>query len=410
MRCALLCLLVATAACSQVTSDFTCMTSNDCVGAAGEVGRCETTNRCSVPDATCSTGYRYGQYAGQFSDQCTSAAPTTTHCIADVRAGVTTTCVRTNDQSVWCWGDGAVTPWNLSMPMNPIGLDVGGAGTCVWDGDGNTWCSGVSIAGVAAKQVAVGAGHVCAVTLDGDVACWGSNSHGELGDGTRTARTAPANVLGLHDIRFVASGGATTCATNNGGEVWCWGNDSLGQLGRGTSIDADSLVPVQAAGVVPNQLPPSDIVAVGDDFSCALTRDGEVWCWGNDQSGEIGLGSVGITEDWPRRVPGLAAIVQISSGGGHTCAIDAAGQLWCWGVNAFDECGGASPLITSPTLIVDAAGHSLAFDQIDAGSHHTCARTKQGVIECWGRNVEGEIGDGSFDPASNPTPSQLACE
>lgn len=397
--------LVATG-CTHVTSDFTCATDADCTSASGTAGRCEASRRCSYTDTSCSSGFRYGDLAGDTSNQCTSIDD----CVGEVRAGALDTCVRRGDGTVWCWGNGMLGASQVTMPAGTIAqLDDAGAGMCARYGDGKLHCaSGPAVGDIAVsgRDVAVGTSHVCAITSDGHVACWGDNSRGELGDNTMATRPAPANVVGLSGATQLASGLETSCAIISGGQVWCWGDDSRGEIGRGVSLDQFSLVPLMAQGTTGFAS-----IAVGDRFACGATSSGAVWCWGNNDAGQCGQGTNFGENDSPVLVASLAGIVAITAGGGHACALGGDGKVWCWGANGSHETAAASATsITTPTLVVDGNGAPILFHDVDAGARHTCGRTAaNGSVMCWGDNAMGQIGDGTFATAIRPTAAGLAC-
>jgi len=403
IRFALAAALVSASACNQVTSDFACAVDGDCTLESGADGHCEPNQRCSYADTECASGYRYGDFAGSFSDQCA----TTDDCAVEVRAGVHDTCVRRGDGSVWCWGDGTQTTTQVDLPAGAVAqIDVAGAGLCARYADGSLNCAvGATTGdlGLSTKDLSIGTSHLCAIT-DGHVACWGSDSHGELGDGNMTASTTPAAVIAIFDGRQIAAGLETTCAITGSG-VWCWGDNSRDQLGQGL-VSADyATTPVSV-----NVSAAPSAVTVGDRFACALTQDGLVRCWGDDTMGQIGQGSTSDTEDSPLQVHDLTGIVEVTAAGSHACARDGNGSVWCWGSNATHESAAAAETkITKPALVVDSAGAALTFLDVDAGASHTCGRTTDGAIMCWGNNADGQIGDGTFATAIYPTPSVVGC-
>ena len=143
----------------------------------------------------------------------------------------------------------------------------------------------VDVSGLASGVVAISAGrfHTCAVTSGGTAKCWGANENGELGDGSNTERHAPVNVSGLASgVASIAAGYAHSCARTSGGGVKCWGSNSWGQLGDGSG--SDSLVPVNVSGLASGALS----IGVGSDQSCAVVSAGRVLCWGSNLYGQLG--------------------------------------------------------------------------------------------------------------------------
>jgi hypothetical protein len=123
--------------------------------------------------------------------------------------------------------------------------------------------------------------HACALLQDKTVACWGVNTHGQLGIGTKHAASAPTAVPGLSDVVEIAVGRAATCARHSDGSVQCWGENNHGQLGDGTTDDR--LSPVRVTG-----LTGAKGITVGATHACAIVEEGKVRCWGGNEHGETG--------------------------------------------------------------------------------------------------------------------------
>ncbi|HZY41568.1 MAG TPA: hypothetical protein VFF59_06170 [Anaerolineae bacterium] len=132
------------------------------------------------------------------------------------------------------------------------------------------------------QDIDAGNAHTCAVTMSGGVRCWGSNSYGQLGDGTTTLRRSPIDVVGMSNgATAVAAGGTFSCALMNTGGVKCWGLGRYGALGAGSTITR-SYVSVDVVGL-------SNVVAIqaGVEHACALTSTGGVKCWGSSYNGHL---------------------------------------------------------------------------------------------------------------------------
>lgn len=164
--------------------------------------------------------------------------------------------------------------------------------------------------------------HACAVMESGQVRCWGAGSVGQLGDGARDARRTSVHVEGITDARQLALGTHHSCALHETGAVSCWGYNVQGQLGDGSRRSV-SASPVEAVGVTD-----AASMHAGEYHSCALTRDGRAVCWGS----HIARGIEDETDPLPAYLdlPGKR-LVALSLGGGHTCALDESGDLWCGG-------------------------------------------------------------------------------
>lgn len=244
--------------------------------------------------------------------------------------------------------------------------------------------------------VSAGGGHTCALTSPGSVLCWGANHDGQLGDGEGCGAycTAPVALPGLGSAVAVSIGDFHSCALTTAGGVKCWGRNDDGQLGDGTVLDRAS--PVDVAGL------DSGVTAIsaGSTHTCAITATGGVMCWGANPDGRLGDGTV-LDRAAPVDVAGLdSGVIAIAAGNDHTCALTAAGGVKCWGANYDGRLGdGATANRTTP---IDVSGLDSGVTAISAGDFHTCAVTLAGGVVCWGYNVYGALGDGSTSVGTTP--------
>jgi alpha-tubulin suppressor-like RCC1 family protein len=242
-------------------------------------------------------------------------------------------------------------------------------------------------------RVALSAGFQHACALDGGrVRCWGSNTAGQLGDGTTDTRTTPVLVDGIDDAVEVAVGGNVSCARKSSGAVWCWGDNRFGQLGVGAP--ASSPRPREVRGVNARSL------VVGATRTCAIAKDGSVTCWGPLTDRVVVFANAACADTatcdaTPRRVPGLSNVVQISIGWRSTCALTDDGSVWCWGHNERGQLGDGTRIDRdTPARINDLRAKAIAL-----GRYHACALTGDGV-RCWGDGTLGRAGSPSEEPES----------
>ena len=306
------------------------------------------------------------------------------------------------------------------------------------------------------NTIGVGFLHSCARGTEGSLLCWGSNSAGQLGDGSRTAHSTAEPVEGMGDVVAITAGAVHTCVLRSTQTVFCWGDDQRGQLGIRAS---DSQLEADGMSATPRQLTwlgdtevvdieagafhtcatrrDGDVICWGDSdrdrfpvddqgdgrsvffteeavqfvagylHSCALLRSGAVECWGSNQYGELGdPGLIGSSAN-PVRVDGLRDAVQISAGTSfeddgarHTCAVRETGGIVCWGNNRSGQLGnGDRSSQEFPGVAVPVAVEGIEDAvQVAAGAYHTCARGENGQVWCWGEL----LGDGTSDSRATP--------
>jgi len=242
-------------------------------------------------------------------------------------------------------------------------------------------------------EVATGSTHACARIADtsrsarSQVVCWGNNRAGQLGDGTQTQRLVPTPVVGLPThVQQLAAGFDHTCALSDDGAVYCWGTLHIGEGDVAPVIPPD-LVPTLVPGLE------SDVIeiAASSADACARRTSGEVVCWG------FHYGATPLT------IEGLeSGATALTVGGDHACAIRDASAL-CWGENFVGQLGDGTEITRfSAAPVVGMTGDTA---QISAGEGHTCARRLDGQPLCWGSNLFRRLGDGSDESVRLvPTP------
>lgn len=234
-------------------------------------------------------------------------------------------------------------------------------------------------------QVSIGDLHTCAVTAGGLIYCWGRNYDGQLGDSTTQDRLTPVRVHGgALRFRRVVAGYSHTCAETTEGKAYCWGENLAGVLGSGWNSD-ERHTPAPVAGGHTFRL-----IDGGDLHVCGVTTSGQVYCWGSNDSGELGRPASVVGQPTPVLVPGNREFTKVSAGGSHTCGVTVSSVVYCWGDNSDGQLGDGTT--TSRSIPAPVYGRP-KFKQVSAAGTHTCALTIDDRAFCWGKNNVGQLGD-----------------
>jgi alpha-tubulin suppressor-like RCC1 family protein len=257
------------------------------------------------------------------------------------------------------------------------------------------------LAGKTIVATSAGYNHTCVVDSVGQVYCWGYNSQGQLGNGASgtnnnpipTAVVTTGPISGKKVIK-INGGNSHTCALTLDGLIFCWGGNNYGQLG--TDNTTDSFTPVQLTNSGPASGKTWVDISAGYAHSCGLTGDGTAYCWGFNGHGQLGNNST-IDSSRPVAVSTGLKFAQISAGDQHTCALTTGGALYCWGFNQQGQLGNNSLVDSAVPVPVDTSGvlGGKTASKVTAGFRHTCA-IADGDVYCWGNDDAGQLGNGQL--------------
>ena len=240
-------------------------------------------------------------------------------------------------------------------------------------------------------SVEAGRNHSCGLTAAGTAYCWGENQDGELGNGfDGIASAPPVMVLGGHTWAQVRPGGNSTCGVTTNGQGYCWGNNDRGQLGDGSTTE--SLVPVPVtAGETWTTIDP------GGAFACGVTTSGAGLCWGNNFYGNLGNGSkhnsTNVAQTSRTEISGGHSWSMIeATNGGFTCGITTSGAAYCWGTGSNGVLGNGSTPSVQDTPVAVSGGLSFSF--LTGADSHICGLASGGQAHCWGYDGFGQLGNG----------------
>ncbi|TXK85989.1 S-layer homology domain-containing protein [Paenibacillus sp. N3.4] len=232
-----------------------------------------------------------------------------------------------------------------------------------------------------AVSIDAGDAHTVAVKQDGTLWTWGQNFAGQLGDGTTTARPTAAKVDSLSGVIAAAAGSNHTIALLNNGSVWSFGDNTYGQLGHDKTAAASQIV--QLSNIVS--------IAAGSNFNLALENTGKLWAWGDNTSGQLGDGTLAGKQQ-PVQINGVTGVIAMSAGKNFALALKDDGTVWSWGYNAFGQLGdGTTTNQTKPVKVINLP----YMKSVHAGSYHSMALGNDGSVWTWGQNLFGQLGDGS---------------
>jgi alpha-tubulin suppressor-like RCC1 family protein/subtilisin family serine protease len=302
--------------------------------------------------------------------------------------------------TVWTWGWNAYGQLGDNTLVNRTGpVQVVGPG-------GSGFLTGI-LAAVGGNS------HTLALRSDGTIWAWGSNTYGQLGDGTTTQRRAPVQVRSgggyLGGILAVAAGYGHNLALKSDGTLWSWGRNNWGQLGANSTANRSAAGPVVGpggtgclAGVVG--------LACGNGHSAVVRSDGTVWAWG--WNGESELGDNTTTQrNAPVQMTGpggagyLSNAVAVAAGQCHTVVLRSDGTVWTCGQNTYGQLGdNTTTQRNTPVQVVGPGGSGwlTGIVAVAAGEQHTLALRSDGTVWAWGWNTYGELGDNTTTSRSAP--------
>lgn len=246
--------------------------------------------------------------------------------------------------------------------------------------------------------------HTCGLTAAGAMYCWGSNAQGQFMTGTLTPATAetPFAAGGMRRFESISVGSALQGSTMRGatcgidrddGLVYCAGLNSGLQLGREPALTIDSTVTTMTTA-----LDAQSVTIAGGTYACATTPQ-DVFCWG--QAISSGVASIGGSSATPRNVTEGTPLTKLSVSTTHACGIAASKRVYCWGANNAGQLGIGS-IQGSPHFTAEPVQSAESFIALTAGTGFTCGITEDGSLYCWGNfpptAISSRLGSGRATP------------
>lgn len=301
--------------------------------------------------------------------------------VRQLTSGNNHSCTVDSENTAWCWGDNfAGQSGELGPLMFPKPTAI--AGVSGW------------------RMIAAGEQHTCGVSLDEALICWGGSS------GMRIIADAPPRSRPTQETirwRSIAVGGDDGCGVQSDGALWCW------YLGV-TNDETPARAGLSRVGAASDWLD----AAVNNDHGCARKLDRTMHCWGANSVGQLGVGttdnSLGpIPVDGGRRYGSVSVGPSYVAEGtehhqqqSHSCAIDDAGSLWCWGSNRYGQLGNAQ---TRDGTVPQAVLAPAPWTDVAVGATHTCGVQSDGSLWCWGNNEFGQLG--LVERIDQPKPARI---
>ena len=189
----------------------------------------------------------------------------------------------------------------------------------------------------------------------------------------------------LNTAPQIAAGSSHSLAITADGTLYAWGDNQFGQLGNGSTVQSSKPMEIGSNFVV---------VSAGNAHSLAITSDGTLWAWGSNSYGKLGDGTT-TNRTYPTPIGN--GYLDVAAGYEHSLGLKADGTLWAWGWNGFYQLGdGTQTMRNEPTLI------GYGFKAVSGGTFHTMALKQDGTLWAWGGNSDGQLGDGTTTQRKTP--------
>lgn len=309
------------------------------------------------------------------------------------------------DGSTWSWGgngNGQLGIGNTTSPQTfPVSITT----------DNN----GLSFGNVSA--LCGGQNHSMALKSDGTVWCWGDNATGELGVGDQTDRHRPDQVVvsgsstPLSGIVMIAAGDNHSLALDTGGGVWAWGSNTSGQTGNGdnTATLLKRANKVRTSSTGPTYLTNIISIAAGNTHCIALDGSNNVWTWGANNNGQLGINDSSITARYLAKTFGMTNVTYVGACGGRSFVTKSDHSVWAWGLNSSGQLGigtvNANPKLAPTQVSISGTSDVVQFA---GGDTHTLFLKNDRTVWACGDNTYGQLGDGTTTQRSTPVQVRLS--
>jgi len=290
-----------------------------------------------------------------------------------IAAGVGTTCAVDRSGSTWCWGTNGSGELGDGSPIGAVR-----ATPALVSASGTT------------TDLSLSAYHACAV-MDGQLFCWGLNDTGQLGLGDTLDRSVPTRVGTDTDWAAVSVGEGSTCGLRSA-QLFCWGDNGTHIVGATAPPTTSS---PQRIGSDSDWTDVSVSTATTEAHACGIRGGGLLFCWGNNASGELGLGDT-AQRDAPTQVGTSSGWRDVGTGVRFTCALRDDGAVYCWGSHP-------ATVPPGPWTSTPVREGTETYGTISVGSYTVHGITTAGELYCWGNGRAGNCATGAYDFVVDPT-------
>lgn len=310
-------------------------------------------------------------------------------------------------------------PITFPVPISQndfVSITAGDNHTCARKANGNTYCWGLDTVGqvgvastatcvsgacvdrphfvMVTNRVDAGADHNCALDPNGAAWCWGDSNYGQLGNGSYGFQSQPVAVSGGIAFWSLSAGTYSTCGTSASG-IWCWGAIANSQGGMPQPALAFSNNTYQSISV--GYLQACAVAVTGAGFLTHREAD----CWGQNSYGQAGVDPASMPVVAAPTPSTFASPTAVAAQSYYTCADQASGIVQCFGYNGWGQLGNGSYTGSSQAQTV---GNGMALHGVSTGANHACALDTTGAAWCWGNGNWGELGNGSSNVSPSPQP------
>ncbi len=304
-----------------------------------------------------------------------------------ISAGLKHTCATEKNGDAYCWGnhyEGAIGDGMTTDDIYDTSTDILKPTT--------------PLANISVKEISADNLYTMALDIKGNLYGWGDNQYGQLATANIASSSTPLLINTNLNIEEFSTAPYNVYVIDSQHNLYAWGgHNEFGQMGI-NEIDADNTI-IYPVSQVKTNIKFNKLAYINGLTACAISQDEQAYCWGRSQDGEVGTNTSSVNVPTKINMPTeVKSVKKISTGDGHVCAISNEDFLYCWGNNTLGQLGVGNTSSYIPLKVSD----SLKFKDVAAVGGMTCAITTDGDVYCWGANYAGSLGDGITTQSFRP--------